>query len=95
MFVNPRLLGLGNGPPPPPPPPPPGPPPPWPMMFPMYQPSPTVYIERDYARQVEAPCQWYEDLQSAGDTVYCRAPAMWLVIAGVGAATLFMLTRKR
>jgi hypothetical protein len=64
------------------------------MMWPPYQ--PTVYVQReDYSHQVEAPCKWYEDLQSAGDTVYCRAPAMWVVLAGIGAATLFMMTRKR
>jgi hypothetical protein len=65
------------------------------MIWPPYQ--PTVYVERErnYTHQVETPCEWYEDLQSAGDTVYCRAPAMWLVIAGVGAATLFLMMRGK
>jgi hypothetical protein len=66
------------------------------MLWPPYQPSPTVYIERSHGVQVESPCQWYEDLHSVGDEVYCRAPAMWLVIAAVGAGTLLvMMMRKR
>jgi len=63
------------------------------MMWPPYQ--PTVYIERDYAQQVEAPCKWYEDLHSVGGDVYCRAPAMWLVIAGVGIGTLMVMMKGR
>jgi hypothetical protein len=65
------------------------------MFWPPYQSSPTVYIQRERSYQVEAPCKWYEDLQGSGDAVYCRAPAVWLVIAAVGAGTLFVMMRKR
>jgi hypothetical protein len=64
------------------------------MIWPPYQ--PTVYVERQHDYQVEAPCEWYQDLESAGGEVYCRTPAMWLVVAAVGAGTLLVLaTRKR
>ena len=96
-----RLLGMGQPPPPPGPPPgppppgpPPGPPPMWPMVWPPYQPSPTVYVEQQ-PLQTGAPCKWWEDLQGAGDVVYCRAPAVWLVIAAVGAGSLWAMTRRR
>jgi len=59
-------------------------------MWPPYQPSPTIYIERGL-RVEENPCKWYEDLE--GD--YCKAPAMWLVFAGIGAGMLWMVSRKR
>jgi hypothetical protein len=102
-MIDTRIIGMGQPPPGPPPPgpppgpplgPPPGPPPMWPMIWPQYQPSPTVYVEQQ-ALQTEAPCKWYEDLQGSGDVVYCRAPAVWLVIAAVGAGTLWMMSRRR
>jgi hypothetical protein len=65
------------------------------MMFPTYQPSPTVYIERDNLDYAVSPCKWYEDITVARQQVYCRPPAMWLVIAAVGAGTLFAIARKR
>jgi hypothetical protein len=89
MFSHSQLLGIGQPPSPPPPPPP----PPFPMIWPPYQ--PTVVIERDYSHQVASPCEWYEDLHAAGDTVYCRAPAVWLVIAAVGAGTLLVMLRRK
>ncbi len=94
MLTNPRLIGMGQPPPPPPPPPPgPPPPPPFPMIWPPYQ--PTVYIERQHDYQIESPCKWYEDLHGVGDSLYCRAPAVWLVIAAVGVSTLFMMMGRR
>jgi hypothetical protein len=55
----------------------------------------TVYIRERGAEQVARPCEWYEDVETARGMLYCRAPAMWLVIAAVGAGTLFMMARKR
>jgi hypothetical protein len=106
MMTDVRLTGLGL-PPPPPPPPPPGPPPPgpppgpWPGPWfgpwPPYQPivQPQVYIERGLRDYQESPCKWYEDLQGTGDMVYCRAPAVWLVIAAVGAGTIWFMRGRR
>lgn len=94
MMSNARLLGMGLPPPPPPPPPHPhhhgggfG-----PMIWPPYQ--PTVYVQSAPLVE-EAPCKWYEDLQGSGSMAYCRAPAMWLVLAAVGAITLYDVMRRR
>jgi hypothetical protein len=89
MITNRGLLGIGLPPPPPPPPPP-----PWPMIWPPYQPSPTVYVERRQEVQIEAPCKWYQDLESVGDSVYCCTPATWLVIAAAGATTLLVILSR-
>ena len=65
-------------------------------MFPIYQPYPEVYYVEDHTPALTAsPCKWYQDLDEVGGEVYCQTPAVWLVIAGVGIATLAVMLSKR
>lgn len=65
------------------------------MMFPVYQPPATVYVQNQVPAAAEFPCKWYEDFEGSGDVLYCRAPAVWLVIAAVGLGSLWAMTRRR
>lgn len=50
-----------------------------------------------YVASVAVPtCAWYEDrkMDAAGNTV-CQAPAVWLIVAGLGAAALVLLGRRK
>jgi len=41
-------------------------------------------------------CAWYEQAKSNADgSVSCQAPATWLVVAGLGAAALVLLARRK
>ena len=90
MMSSARLLGFGELPPDH---PPIHPPIPMPVPMPVYQPP--IYVERQTSTMLGSPCRWFEDPVVIGDDYYCRAPAIWLVIAAVGASSIFMMTRKK
>lgn len=90
-----RLRGMGQNGGPPPQTPPPPPPPPSPMYWPPMWTEPRTIVIRETAepRIVASSCEWYEDLKAGG---ICQAPAMWLIVSGlgVGALVLFGVLRK-
>jgi hypothetical protein len=59
--------------------------------WPGYQAAP-LYVASVPART----CTWYEDAKTdaAGSTV-CQAPAVWLIVAGLGAAALILIGRGK
>jgi len=50
-----------------------------------------------YVGSVAVPaCAWYEDKKTdATGSTYCQAPAVWLIVAGLGAAALILLERRK